>query len=165
MGGSQREVVKGLSRICEFVDFRGPWGYAFPMVFFGGRVGLSALVLIGCSAFSCARGASQPLSREEAWKRVKSELAISEASPFKVYAAKVEMPGGAKIAIWGGTVTVPDELSQAWFFFVDKAPEANWEHACAYVFVDGSGGQVIVLEAKRPPDRLDQLEMIFPEKT
>jgi hypothetical protein len=105
------------------------------------------------------------LSREEAWTRVKAEMGITAASPFKAYAAKEEMPAGAVIPSWGRSIAVPDKMPRAWFFFIDKAPEANWEHDCAYVFVDGSSGRMEIRPDNRPPDLLDRLETVFPEKS
>ena len=124
-----------------------------------------SIFFFACSAFSCGRAVPQAMSREEAWAHVKAEMGITAASQVKAYAAKEEMPAAAKIPSWGRSIAVPDKMLKAWFFFVDKAPEANWEHDCAYVFVDAASGRIEILKDKRPPDFLDNMETVFPEKS
>ena len=46
---------------------------------------------------------------------------------------QIMVAADTRLRNWSGPLTAPWE--QGWFFFVDDAPQNNWEHPCRYVFV------------------------------
>jgi hypothetical protein len=54
-----------------------------------------------------------------------------------------------------------------WAFFVDDAPEANWEHPCRYIFVL-ENGEIVEVPETAPPSarhqcRIERVNGPFPE--
>jgi hypothetical protein len=117
-----------------------------------------------CLLITCSQVKNFPLTREEAWKIVADELPISKGTEVKVYALASSVRGGTAISTWGREILVPKELNEAWFFFIDDAPMANWEHPCRYAFIDFQTALIKVIDSTRPPDNLDQMDKIFPQK-
>lgn len=110
-----------------------------------------------------AVSAPQPaLSREQAWEMVRARQEIAAQKDVRVFVAPEPLASGTVIRTWHKSVTVPAAMKQAWFFFIDLAPQANWEHDCLYVFVALCGGAYEVLPGRLPPDMLAQMVCVFP---
>lgn len=97
------------------------------------------------------------------------ELLINVALPEGpdsrvVYVSKQPLTGGSVITSWMSVLTVPEIYEQAWFFFVDDLPEANWEHPCRYIFIDSETSKYQVNKAKTPPNEIDVMRKLFPKE-
>jgi nitrous oxide reductase accessory protein NosL len=56
-----------------------------------------------------------------------------------------------------------DAFASSWVFFIDDAPQANWEHPCRYAFIDESTGKYMVVEAGSPPDDMNLFMKLHPQ--
>ncbi len=95
------------------------------------------------------------------------ELLVAGALPEgpegrTVYVSERSLAGGSVISSWGTDVVVPVSFDQAWFYFVDDLPGANWEHSCRYIFVDIESGGYEISSRKTPPDDIDRMRRLFP---
>lgn len=95
------------------------------------------------------------------------ELLVAGALPegpegLSVYVFERSLAGGSVISSWGTEVVVPDSFEQAWVYFVDDLPGANWEHSCRYIFVDIETGRYEISNRKTPPDDIDRMRRLFP---
>ena len=61
----------------------------------------------------------------------------------------------------GKSLPILPAFEQAWIFFVDMAPSANWGHACAYAFIDAKSGQPAWFKALWPPTPSIEREELF----
>lgn len=68
-----------------------------------------------------------------------------------VYVSREPLPGGENIRSWRTEFQVPRQFSHAWFYFIDDAPKANWEHPCRYVFVETKTHAHVIMKAMTPP--------------
>ena len=92
------------------------------------------------------------------------EKALPEGMQGRVvYVSKQPLPGGSEIESWRSKFVVPEQYQQAWFFFVDDAPNANWEHRCRYIYIDIESGEYQVEQSKTPPKDLSQMNQVFPK--
>lgn len=80
-----------------------------------------------------------------------------------VYVSIEPLSGGSIIDSWGLSYKVPDSFKQAWFFFIDDMPDANWEHPCRYIFIETDTNTSHILSAKTPPDKLIHLIKLHPQ--
>jgi len=78
-----------------------------------------------------------------------------------VYASKEPVTGGSVVNSWKSTYSVPDEYGRAWFFFIDDAPGANWEHPCRYIFMDISTKDFIVINSATPPKEITKMRVLY----
>ncbi len=123
----------------------------------GGRFFL--LIFFLAASVACA---GQPLNRQQAWERVKKNLFAAGEIKAAVYVSRTPLAGGSEIRSWIRTFKVPQEMAGAWFFFIDDAPQANWEHPCRYVFVDTATGVLKVINAATPVADPGKMDKIFP---
>jgi hypothetical protein len=80
-----------------------------------------------------------------------------------IYVSKQPLSGGTTIRSWRSVFIVPEKYNQAWFFFVDDAPEANWEHACRYIFIDVETGNYQVMQGMTPPKEITDMNKLLPK--
>lgn len=71
-----------------------------------------------------------------------------------VYVSREPLPGGKSVRSWRTEFQVPRQFSHAWFYFIDDAPKANWEHPCRYVFVETKTRAHVIMKAMTPPKDL-----------
>jgi hypothetical protein len=71
---------------------------------------------------------------------------------------------GAKIAGWRGPARLVAN-DDSYFFFVDDAPGANWEHPAKYVFVNAKTGAVQQVSANTPPADVVEMTALSPAAT
>jgi len=111
--------------------------------------------------WGCSKNGKMP-GYEKAWEIVKKEILKDKPENKIVYVYEKILPSGFEIKSWGTTHTVPKEFPEAWFFFIDEQPDANWGHRCKYVFVNIETGKYSVIESTNPPDSMDGMKMIYP---
>ncbi|MDD9302460.1 MAG: hypothetical protein HUK40_08990 [Desulfobacter sp.] len=95
------------------------------------------------------------LDRNQAFSMIKDNIAPDHPGLF---VSDHPIQGGTEIPSWGKTLRVPANFGQAWFFFVDDQPQANWGHDCRYFFVDIQTGRFGVVSALTPPDNWSRME-------
>jgi predicted lipid-binding transport protein (Tim44 family) len=134
----------------------------FSLMFFSFLV---LTVTISAVAVSEEKHEDMQIDRAKAWEIVKKEVLKDELKGKKIYAAIEPLKAGYEIKSWEKVFKAPETFSQSWFFFIDDQPEANWQHHCRYVFVDAEKGEFEVLKSLTPPDSMEGIEQIFPEKT
>lgn len=118
------------------------------------------LLHLSCSNHCLAGGA---VVRTETLLQLLVKRAMPEGIQGKVIFVMSEpLASGSIINSWGVTYKVPDSFRQAWFFFIDDMPDANWEHPCRYIFIDTDTSNVHILTAKTPPDRLINMIKLHP---
>ena len=103
------------------------------------------------------------IDREAAWEKVRQEVLLDAPGAIVVYLAGEPLAGGSEIGSWMESILVPAEFEHAWFFFIDDAPDANWEHPCRYVFVEVETGIIEIINGRTPPDTLTSMEELYPE--
>jgi len=54
-------------------------------------------------------------------------------------------------------------IQEAWVFFIDDAPMANWAHPCRYVWFEVNTGEYIVIEDSWPPEYFFDNQNLFLE--
>ncbi len=82
----------------------------------------------------------------------------------RVYVAKAPLAGGTPISTWARKIAVPERFARAWFVFIDDQPEANWEHAARYVFIDTANtSEFAVVQGRTPPDDLSSMRLLYPQ--
>ena len=89
---------------------------------------------------------SQRVTFDEAFGIVKN--IISNKEGVEVSAAKNIIKGGSVLKTMDGIEVSPD--NDAWLFFIDDDPLANWGHSCRYVYVDVNSGSYIVRNKNVP---------------
>lgn len=115
------------------------------------------------SIFSGCSAAKKSIDRESAWQIVQEKVLEGRLENIIVYCSKEPVPAGTELKGWTKSYTVPEEFQSAWVFFIDDAPEANWEHSCRYIFVDQESGGFKVTEGRTPPDNLGDMDKLYPE--
>lgn len=95
----------------------------------------------------------------EAQQKVVTELFAGDLGRRALYARPGLMKLGATVSGWRipGILTV---RADSWFFFVDDAPGANWEHPAHYVLVNRATGAIRSLPARTPPRQLQSLRAL-----
>ncbi len=77
-----------------------------------------------------------------------------------VHVAVETVKANAEIKAFNKIVKSPP--FDAWFFFIDDHPWANWEHPCRYVFVNAATGEYVIIPVSMPPDNIQQMERLTP---
>lgn len=126
-----------------------------------GFLTLSLLLILIFLSSGIAIAEAQPDS-EKAWETVKSNILKSGLSNKVIFRSKEPLKGGQEIKCWDRIIKVPAHFEQAWFFFVDDQPMANWGHKCRYIFVDTKTYKYHVIDSTSPPNSLDDMYQIYP---
>ncbi|MCX6582939.1 MAG: hypothetical protein NT166_22410 [Candidatus Aminicenantes bacterium] len=122
-----------------------------------------ALVLaLGLGWTLGCQSAGKNISKEQAWDIVKKDILKEEPGNRVVYLNNTLLNAGQERKSWGDVHKVPANFRQAWLFFVDDQPDANWGHHCRYVFVDAETGKYHVSNSLNPPDSLEGMSQIYP---
>jgi hypothetical protein len=117
------------------------WKVARPLF-----LGLFALAL----AFT-----AQAVTRDEAVAITTTQVLGGSLDHVRLFVDPQPLAAGDAVNGWHKTVlTAP---APGWFVFVDLVPGANYEHPCAYVFVDAATGACQRFEAMTPPSQLTRL--------
>lgn len=64
-----------------------------------------------------------------------------------------------------GTWPTPEKVKvekDSWFFFIDEAPGANWEHPAKFVLVEKDTGKVLTIPVSTPPREIMKLKAMNP---
>lgn len=113
----------------------------------------------GCMLASAA--VDKNIGKDRAWEIVKKEILKEKIEGKEVYVSIDLLKAGEAVKCWGKSYTVPENFQQAWLFFVDDQPGANWGHACRYIFVDAAGGKYKIIESRTPPDSMDMFKPVY----
>ena len=120
---------------------------------------LGILLFIG-SMYAASENAC--IDKDQAWKIVKEKILAKEQKDKVVYVSSDLLKTGQAVKSWENEYKVPPGFQSAWLFFIDDQPEANWQHACRYIFVDAVSGKYTIIKALTPPDSMDEMKKIFP---
>jgi hypothetical protein len=120
------------------------------------------LVILLFIGSTCAAGEKGCIDQDQAWKIVKEKILAKEQKDKVVYVSIDLLKPGQAVKSWENEYKVPGDFQQAWLFFIDDQPGANWQHACRYVFVDVGSGKYTIIKALTPPDSLEEMKKIFP---
>ena len=123
---------------------------------------MAFLFIYWLTAASCvhAENSTEVTDAEQAFALAKSRTDVGSLRDHEVFIADQPFAGGSDIPSWGKSIEVPRQYDRAWFLFVDDQPEANWEHACRYFFIDAETGQITVISATTPPDNWLEMKKI-----
>lgn len=88
------------------------------------------------------------LSNDELVAILVAQLTPDESAHSVVYVALASIPAGTTLAFARTRIDVPWDALLA---FIDLAPTANWGHACRYVLINRSTGEVQSFDAQFPP--------------
>lgn len=107
-------------------------------------------------------GRQQPaITLDSARQRVVGELFKGDLGRRALFANPTVLKSGRSIRGW----RPPDALKaeeDAWFFFVDEFPGANWEHPAHYIVVNQRTGATRSFKAKTPPRQLETFRAMSP---
>ena len=120
---------------------------------------LAVLIVLGWTYASVEK---KNIDKDRAWEIVKKKILPKDLEGKIIYVSIDLLKAGQSIKSWGHDYKVPENFPQSWFFFVDDQPDANWGHACRYIFVDAGTGKYAVIKASTPPDSMDRMKKIFP---
>jgi len=120
---------------------------------------LIILLLVGLTDAAVEKAC---IDKDQAWEIVKEKILDKEQKDKIVYVSIDLIEPGQAVKSWGNEYKVPGEFQQAWLFFIDDQPGANWQHACRYIFVDAGSGKYTIIKALTPPDSLEEMQKIFP---
>jgi hypothetical protein len=104
------------------------------------------------------------ITREQAWEIVKKEILKDPLKDKAVYISEHPLKANDTIKSWEKVITVPGNFQRCWLVFVDDQYGANWQHKCRYIFVDTASGKYEVIKSLAPPDSMEGMKQIFPEK-
>ncbi|PTN10007.1 hypothetical protein C8R11_12130 [Nitrosomonas aestuarii] len=91
------------------------------------------------------------------------EHVLMEALDGKiVYILNQPLHANSLVTSWQDTYSVPGQFEKAWFIFVDDLPNANWEHACRYVFIDVETKDYTIEQGRTPPTVLGDMILLYP---
>jgi hypothetical protein len=111
---------------------------------------------------TACRADEKSINKDQAWDIVKKDIFKEPPGNRVVYLNNLALNANQEIKCWGDVQKVPANFHQAWLFFVDDQPDANWGHQCRYVFVDLKTGKYQVNNSLNPPDSLDGMTKIYP---
>jgi hypothetical protein len=120
------------------------------------------LVILLFIGLTYAAVEKKSIDKDQAWKIVKEKILAKEQKDKIVYVSIDLLKPGQAVKSWGQNYQVPGDFQQAWLFFIDDQPEANWQHACRYIFVDAGSGKYTITKALTPPDSMENMKKIFP---
>ncbi|MBM3317188.1 MAG: hypothetical protein FJY75_05000 [Candidatus Eisenbacteria bacterium] len=110
---------------------------------------------IACVLLFAAAGAAQGITRDEAVTLVTDRVLGGSLEGVRLYVDPRPLAAGESVSDWHRPVlTAP---SDGWLIFVDLVPGANWEHPCAYIFVDLRTGELRRQDAMTPPRDQERL--------
>jgi len=114
------------------------------------------LTILAGALLPLAAAAAEPaVSRDAAVAIVTEALPGSSLEGVRLFVGSAPMAAGASVASWKREIYVAP--AEGWFVFVDLVPEANWEHACRYFFVDAATGELSSFDAMVPPRERDAM--------
>jgi hypothetical protein len=115
---------------------------------------VARLLSLGLLALGLAVTA-QAVTRDEAVAITTSQMLGGSLDHVRLFVDPQPLAAGDAVSGWHKTVlTAP---APGWFVFVDLLPGANYEHPCAYVFVDQTTGELQRFDAMTPPRQLTRL--------
>ena len=122
-----------------------------------------SFLLLG-SSWQCTTGQNvhPPIDADSAWVIVTERVLQDFGTKVRIYVSQKPIGKEEKIKAVETEYAIPETFTSAWLFFVDDAPDANWEHPCRYILVDTVSGNTHVIEGKLPPDNFDQMKKIHP---
>jgi hypothetical protein len=120
------------------------------------------LVILLFIGLTYAAVEKKSIDKDQAWKIVKEKILAKEQKDKIVYVSIDLLKPGQAVKSWGHDYKVPGDFQPAWLFFIDDRPEANWQHACRYIFVDAGSGKYTIIKALTPPDSMENMKKIFP---
>lgn len=119
------------------------------------------LLLSQCGHATSHNSGDNKISADKALQIVMEEVLSGTLNGKIVYISKMPLKKGETIRAIRRTYQV-DALVSSWAFFIDDAPQANWEHPCRYVFVDEDTGKYTVIEGTTPPYDMNIFMKISP---
>ena len=90
------------------------------------------------------------MSRESAYNRIKKDIKHS-LKDVDIWASKKPIPANTTIVYGPNSFLSPD--TEAWCFFVDEQPTADWDHDCQYILVDAKH-QIHTMDKQLEPNNL-----------
>lgn len=103
------------------------------------------------------------IDKEQAWTIVKDKILEGNLENKIVYRHEDLFKTGQELKSWGNVYVVPADFEQAWLFFVDDQPDANWQHACRYIWVDTKNGKYETIKSSTPPDSMTGMLKLSPQ--
>lgn len=122
------------------------------------------LLLSQCGHATSRNSGNNKITADKAKPIVTEKVLSGKLNGKIVYISKMPLKKGETIRAMAKTYQV-DAFVSSWVFFIDDAPEANWEHPCRYVFVDEGTGKYTVIEGKTPPDDINIFMKIYPHES
>ena len=119
------------------------------------------LLLAQCGHATSCNSGNNKITADKAIQIVTGKVLSGKLNGKIVYISKMPLKKGETIRAIRKTYQV-DAFVSSWVFFIDDAPEANWEHPCRYVFVDEDTGKYTVIEGTTPPYDMNIFMKIFP---
>jgi len=108
------------------------------------------LILMGLGFLTTMTPAeAASVGRDEAVSIVTQTHLGGSLDGIRLYVDPRLLPAGETISTWRKDVFAAP--APGWFIFVDRVPGANWEHPCAYFFVDAASGAVERFDSMTPP--------------
>lgn len=126
---------------------------------------LALVLVLGLGWTLGCQPTEKNIDKDQAWDMVKKEILKEQPGNRVVYLNNQVLNAGQEIKSWGEVHKVPANFRQAWLFFVDDQPDANWGHHCRYIFVDTETGKYHIINSLNPPDSLEGMTQIYPQST
>jgi hypothetical protein len=121
-----------------------------------------AVAVLAVGLLVALAGLSLAANLQQAQSIVLDKVLGGDLAGKRVYALANPVTPEAMVKSWRKQYEIP--YAQAWFFHIDDYPQANWEHATRYVFVDCGTGAYRVFDATTPPEIYMRGERRFVEE-
>jgi hypothetical protein len=103
---------------------------------------------------------STPGSDQALLARLEQEILGQPLAGKVVYLSRKTLHGGDVVPAWRFRHTVPADFGVTTFVFVDEQPDANWEHAARFIFIDQASGRFRVVPVRTAPDDLASMQRL-----
>ena len=118
---------------------------------------ISMLLLTGCTPVAIKPASNLNEARDLVVERI-FEKGMGERALF---ASPELKQSGVMIGTWP-TPEKTKVAKDSWFFFVDDAPGANWEHPARFILVEKGSGKIKSIPVTTPPRELLEMKAMNP---
>lgn len=109
---------------------------------------MKRLILLCLAVFGLANITQGQINRQEADEIIAQYIEDKISDEYLLYFYDDTISSQISIYTWWDTLNTRD----AYIYFIDEMPNANWTHPCKYIFVDKRNGTIDVTSASTPPD-------------
>ena len=108
---------------------------------------MKKIILLCLAVFGLASITQGQINRQESDEIIAQYIKDKISDEYLLYFYDDTISSQISIYTWWDTLNTQD----AYIYFIDEMPNANWTHPCRYIFVDKRNGILDVISASTPP--------------